>query len=152
MGAKTVISYRRGCNLTWFRAWFHLVPFCPRMRQVYYLQYFGLVPGLVPLGSTWSHNARGILFTRLLLGSRLGSTWLHGAPGRLFTRYQMGTEGEQASKKLIFCSGAELGQARISRKSVEIGAESGYCKMVSLPHLENLEFPGPGKSRPLFQL
>ena len=54
----------------------------------------------------------------------------------------MGTEGEQASKKLIFCSGAELGQAQISRKSVEIGAESGYCKMVSLPHLENLEFEG----------
>ena len=55
---------------------------------------------------------------------------------------EMGTEGEQASKKLFFCSGAELGQAKISRKSAEIGAESGYCKMVSLPHLENLELEG----------
>ena len=80
MGAKTVISYRRGCNLTWFRAWFHLVPFCPRMRQVYYLQYFGLVPGLVPLGSTLPQNAPGVLFTVLWLGSGLGSTWFHLFP------------------------------------------------------------------------
>ena len=75
-----MISYRRGCNLTWFRTWFHLVPRGPRMRQVYYLQYFGLAPGLVPLGSTWFHDALGILFTALLLGSWLGSTWFRLGP------------------------------------------------------------------------
>ena len=41
---------------------------------------FDLVPGLVPLGSTWPQNAPGVLFTILWLGSGLGSAWFHLVP------------------------------------------------------------------------
>ena len=99
MGGKLVILHRRGCNFAWIRVWIHLDPQGDRMRQVYYLQHFGLDPCLDPLGSmmrkayylqhlcldpsldafgsTCNHDQAGVLFATLLLGSRLGSTWIH---------------------------------------------------------------------------
>ena len=128
MGGKLVILYRRGRNFAWIRPWIHLDPLGARMRQVYYLQHFCLDPCLDTLGSTGSQNAPGVLFTTLWLGSVLGSTWIHWEPE--YAGYKsdcsdcsethqhgtkMGAEGEQASKKIIFCSGAGRGQAQISR-------------------------------------
>ena len=84
MGGKPVILYRRGRNFAWIRPWIHLDPLGARMRQVYYLQHFCLDPCLDPLGSTWIHDAQGVLFTTPLLGSELGSTCNHYQAGVLF--------------------------------------------------------------------
>ena len=77
MGGKLVILHRRGCNFAWIRVWIHLDPRGARMRQVYYLQHFGLDPCLDPLGSMM----RKVCYLQHpLLGSVLGSTRIHLQP------------------------------------------------------------------------
>ena len=83
------IPYRASLKITWFLAWFRLVPLGSTFAESYKLQHFGLVPGwfhLVPhspnhanyntlawfrVGSTWLHIRGFMQITTLWLGSRL---------------------------------------------------------------------------------